>query len=885
VIFKVPLYLQRASTPVISEIEIPGNIFSHSPAFFRLEYTPAPCTTPCRIIQVDNMPGRETYGIKQNSDGSVTLEYTPKGKGTHELQLSHNDKACDGTPFLCHVDAVGSGFVTAYGDGLQKGASGEEASFVVAGGGSKLDISVDGPSKADIKDKSEKDGLTHVTYVPFSPGEYDVTIKAGGKHIHGSPFSAKISGEGRKKSQLVLSGTSDVTLGGPADLTGLVGKIKTPGGQSEPVLLKKMKDGTLGLASFAPKVKGTYVVDAVQDGKAVSGSPFNINVTDVQVACAGKVKVSGQEKMEAGKWNEMTVDLTNAGYGNLSLSLEGGHRADVETESFDGKVYKIKVKPHEPGIYLNNIRFADEHITGSPFLLNVGGEPSGRVRAVAVKDVKAAARCGKGSQCQFALKVPGADPLEMEASLTTPNGKLELCEIRDSPGHIYTIKFEPQDEGVHTVSLKHRGLHIAGSPFQYTVGDPPNSGAYKVEIGGPGLERAEINKPNDFNIYTREAGGGKLEVSVEGPDKATIEVDDKGQGYTMVKWSAAKDGEYGVHVKFDGEHVPDSPAVVHVLPSCEGADLVQIIGLRDRGLELGKHVSFNIDKNGAKGTISAHLDTPSGNEQDIFLQELDKQLSAVRFVPAENGVHYVHIKLNGANINGSPFPMLIGKLGADAALVMASGDGLTKGKCGQASKFKVATTNAGNGTLKVEIQGPSKTAIQCVEVDDGYEFAYTPMSPGSYLITIKYCNVTIAGCPSKAVISGEGSSTGVGKASDVIDMSSLAVETVEKVPGKEKKKKFVGDASKVVVKGTGFKKAFINRPATFTIEVTGAGNGLLTAGMISATGNPVEEFGIKKTRPTVHTVTFKSKEKGEHQLIIRWGHDDIPGSPFLIPIA
>jgi len=814
------------------------------------------------------------------------LEYTPKGKGTHELALSHNDKACDGTPFVCHVDAVGSGFVTAYGDGLHKGASGEACSFVVSGGGSKLDISVDGPSKADIKDKSEKDGQTHVTYVPFSPGEYDVSIKAGGKHIHGSPFSAKISGEGRKKSQLVLSGTSDVALsGGKADLTGLVGKIKTPGGQSEPVLLKKMKDGSLGLASFAPKVKGTYVVDAEQEGKAISGSPFKINVTDAQVACAAKVKVGGAfEKMESGKQNEMSIDLTNAGYGNISMSIEGGHRADVEQASFDGKVYKINVKPHEPGIYLNNIRFADEHITGSPFLLNVGGEPSGRVRETVSKDIQPAQRCGPGSQCQFALKIPGADPLEMEASLTSPNGKLELCEIRDSPGHIYTIKFEPKDEGVHTVSLKHRGLHIAGSPFQYTVGEPPNAGAYKVEIGGPGLERAEVSKPNDFNIYTREAGGGKLEVSVEGPSKATIEVNDKGQGYTMVKWQVDKDGEYGVHVKFDGEHVPDSPATVHVLPSCEGANLVQITGLRDRGLELGKHVTFNIDKCGAKGTISAHLDTPSGNEQDIFLQELDKQLSAVRFIPAENGVHYVHIKLNGANINGSPFPMLIGKLGADAALVMASGDGLTKGRCGQAAKFKVVTTNAGAGTLKVDIQGPSKTAIQCNEVDDGYEFAYTPMSPGNYLLNIKFCNVTIAGCPSKAVITAEDGKS-VGKQSDIVDTSSLAVETVEKKPGAEKKKRFVGDATKVQVKGTGFKKAFINRPATFTIDVTGAGNGLLTAGMMSATGNPVEEFSIKKSRATNYTVTFKTKEKGEHQLIVRWGHDDIPGSPFTVPVA
>ena len=36
----------------------------------------------------------------------------------------------------------------------------------------------------------------------------------------------------------------------------------------------------------------------------------------------------------------------------------------------------------------------------------------------------------------------------------------------------------------------------AGSPFQYTVGSPPSGGALKVEIGGPGLEQAEVGKPS-----------------------------------------------------------------------------------------------------------------------------------------------------------------------------------------------------------------------------------------------------------------------------------------------------------------------------------------------------------------------------------------------------
>ena len=73
---------------------------------------------------------------------------------------------------------------------------------------------------------------------------------------------------------------------------------------------------------------------------------------------------------------------------------------------------------------------------------------------------------------------------------------------------------------------------------------------------------------------------------------------------------------------------------------------------------------------------------------------------------------------------------------------------------GKVSKLTVITTNAGAGTLAVHIEGPSKLAIVCTELDDGYEFTYTPMAAGNYMIIIKYCSVTIAGCPFKAVVTG-----------------------------------------------------------------------------------------------------------------------------------
>lgn len=68
----------------------------------------------------------------------------------------------------------------------------------------------------------------------------------------------------------------------------------------------------------------------------------------------------------------------------------------------------------------------------------------------------------------------------------------------------------------------------------------------------------------------------------------------------------------------------------------------------------------------------------------------------------------------------------------------------------------VNTTDSGPGALSVGISGPSKVELQTREVEEGYEFTYTPLAPGPYLITIKYAgNTHIPGSPFKAMIEGK----------------------------------------------------------------------------------------------------------------------------------
>jgi filamin len=52
--------------------------------------------------------------------------------------------------------------------------------------------------------------------------------------------------------------------------------------------------------------------------------------------------------------------------------------------------------------------------TGSPFLLNVSGEPSGRIRETLDKEMVQAEPVKKGTKCEFLLKIPGMPVVVMQ---------------------------------------------------------------------------------------------------------------------------------------------------------------------------------------------------------------------------------------------------------------------------------------------------------------------------------------------------------------------------------------------------------------------------------------------------------------------------------------
>ncbi|XP_050314750.1 filamin-A isoform X2 [Anthonomus grandis grandis] len=830
--------------------------------------------------------------IEDNHDGTVSIKYEPREEGVHELAVKFNGEHVQGSPYKFHVDSVSSGYVTAYGPGLTHGVTGEPSNFTIStkgAGDGGLSMAVEGPSKAEISCHDNKDGTVSVSYLPTAPGEYKISVRFGDKHIKGSPFFAKITGEGRKRNQISVGSCSEVSLPGKisdADIRSLNASIQAPSGLEEPCFLKRLATGNIGI-SFTPREVGEHVVSVKKLGNHITNSPFKINVCEREVGDARKVKVSGNALKE-GKThvdNTFTVDTRNAGFGGLSLSIEGPSKAEIQCNDNSDGTLNISYKPTEPGYYIVNLKFADHHVDGSPFTVKVTGEGSNRQREKIQRQRDAVPVTEVGSQCKLTFKMPGITSFDLSATVTSPGGITEDAEINEIKDGLYAVHFVPKELGVHTVSVRYKDIHIPGSPFQFTVGPYRDHGAHLVKAGGAGLERGEQGENNEFNVWTREAGSGQLAISVEGPSKAEINFTDRKDGSCDVSYKVTEPGEYRIGLKFNDEHIPDSPFKVYISPAVGDAHLLEVAQFPEGYIQADKPSQFIVRRNGAKGDLDAKIISPSGHEDDCFVQKIDMEEDSVRFMPRENGIHKIHAKFNGVHIPGSPFSVKVGKDTADPAAVHAQGNGLMKEvKTGAKTDFIVDTVNAGAGTLAVNIDGPSKVAMDCTEVEEGYKVRYTPIAPGDYYISIKYNNVHIVGSPFKVNSKGNANVADIGGQ----ESSSVVVETTNKV-GKGANHKgpvlphFKSDASKVSSKGMGLKKAYLGKQNQFTVGAQDAGPNILFVGVHGPKG-PCDEVFIKHKGRNLYDVNYMVRDRGEYLIIVKWGDDHIPGSPFKVDV-
>ena len=428
--------------------------------------------------------------VDDSNTGTVAIKYQPSEGGLHYLDVNYNGDQVQGSPFKFHVNQQNSGQAFGYGPGLTHGVCGEPARFDIStkgAGAGGLSLAVEGPSKAEINCVDNKDGTVSVSYLPTAPGEYKIIAKFADKHIPGSPFTCKVTGDNKKKNQISVGSSSELQLPGDlseSDIRSLKAFIESPSGGIEQCFLKKLPKGNIGI-SFTPREVGEHLVSVQKNGKHITNSPFKIVVNSQEVGDASRVRVSGDglEKGKTNIYNKFQINTKSAGYGGLSLSIEGPSKAEIECKDNEDGTLDVEYRPTEPGFYIINIKFADSHVPGSPFQVPISGEGTAKQTETQKHMREAVAATEVGSQCRLTFKMPGIEIRDLEALVSSPSGKTTRANVTELEESLFAVNFVPYELGVHTVTVRYRELDIPGSPFQFTVGPLMDSGSHRVHAG------------------------------------------------------------------------------------------------------------------------------------------------------------------------------------------------------------------------------------------------------------------------------------------------------------------------------------------------------------------------------------------------------------------
>ena len=74
------------------------------------------------------------------------------------------------------------------------------------------------------------------------------------------------------------------------------------------------------------------------------------------------------------------IDWGITGYGGLSVSVQGPSKAELRCKEVKAGLIKVLYEPTEPGVYAISVKFADHHVSNSPFTVNCTGKGLGRVQ-------------------------------------------------------------------------------------------------------------------------------------------------------------------------------------------------------------------------------------------------------------------------------------------------------------------------------------------------------------------------------------------------------------------------------------------------------------------------------------------------------------------------
>jgi filamin len=342
--------------------------------------------------------------IERQSDGSYLVKYTPVEVGQFKIFVKWNNRDVPGSPFLSYVvnpDKVrivgGWQSILDFKNVLNLKLFEEKViNFETSEAGpGTLNASILSPNGTKLPLRLASQGQMYsLIFTALYEGEYKIYLSWDNYQIPNTPIIAKTTPQsditkieitGLGLSEAKINQESDFVIDGSraGEMPGIP-EIRLSGTRCDiDVRVLQLGHG-IYRCSYVPQIPGAYLLNIKWNNIQIGESPYKVNVS--MNSDPAKVVVSG-EGIKSGVYGQeikALIDTRRAGPGELTAHCMGPTKVAF-CEFFDHKdgTFTLYVKPQEPGKHLLQVKYNDDHVPGSPYIIRIAGPPdAGKVKVL-----------------------------------------------------------------------------------------------------------------------------------------------------------------------------------------------------------------------------------------------------------------------------------------------------------------------------------------------------------------------------------------------------------------------------------------------------------------------------------------------------------------------
>ncbi|KFD53766.1 hypothetical protein M513_05272 [Trichuris suis] len=865
--------------------------------------------------------------VKRQGSTGYLVEFTPTAVGDHQLDVRVNDQQVTGLPSTCRVYDASRIEVSRIPDGQPS----KPVHFIVnasEAGMGNLEVAVN-----DGKVPSMAQNLGHhrydISFVPTESIAHTVSIRFNGDHVPGSPFKSRVL-PAATKALIHAASLEKVAVGKPAsfelevpDEDALDLTIKDPWGTLIPWSKSGGDDGKVKV-EFTPKSVGLYQIDVRYDDVSLPGSPFPCKAYD-----SGQVKLLPAVGNTLGEPVSFVIDAAKAGTGNMEIFVSvDGRNVPNQVQAEGNARFKVMFTPQEAKLHIVSVKFNSEPVPGSPMTVAVVESESCEAFGPGISTTVA------GSTANFTMNLSDKRTGECNVIVTAPDETtLPVKCFKQKDGN-FRVEYKPSIVGEHKVEVSVGEQQIKGSPFKCTVFNPDLVRIVK-------LDRVVAGKEASVKVNTSRAGKADLTAEVADPDGLPIDVEVLRdlEGEDELRFSTGKVGQHTLTINYGGYDVLENPMIFFAE---EAED--SVAGKTQNQCILAETARLLVEVPNGKDEVKAKITDPEGRSVKCSTRKRDDGKWEITFLPIDVGHYTIDAQVHRKSL--ADFPMRFTVVDPRKVHVV-EGIGRKPLVVGQRSYITVDAQGAGPGDLKADVRGPSGRSNVGVEAQQEFQYriSFVPLEEGEYSIYLYWNGVCVPGSPllvcaksdnktdinaRKVKTSGSGLKEACTKveAEFIIDGTQagpghpmcrmtgqrgnvpIALTPIE--PNKWKATYTApvagsysieiswsnqpvrgspfrvqvmpsGNADHVAVHKDALKNCVVGKSIRVLIDARKAGLGEITAKFTGPTKSAKSE--LVDDEDGFYTLILKPTETGKHVLSVKFNGEDVPGSPFKIPVS